>query len=79
MTKSLILASVMALSLGASAMAQEGDTQHLFDVSSRTFKGFGHVDLHLRAASPLSSVIRDAYSVQIRPLSIVPDSDGTDG
>jgi hypothetical protein len=78
MTKSLILAAVMALPLGTGvAMAQEGNAQNLFNGSPSLFNQFAHGDFATRPGSQFSAPGRGTYSVQSHRLSPAPD--GSDG
>jgi len=78
MKKSLILATVMALSLGTGvAMAQEGDAQNLYNGSPRVFNEYTHGDFATRLGTQFGGVGRGTYSVQSRQLTPAPD--GSDG
>ena len=78
MTKSLILAAAMALTLGAgAAMAQEGDAQNLFNGSPQVFNQFSHGALSTSTGWQVGGTGRGVYSVQTQKL--VPAPDGSDG
>jgi hypothetical protein len=76
MTKSLILATVMALTLGTgAAMAQ--DAQNLFNGSPGLFNEFTHGDFATRQGSLVGGAGQGTYSVQSHQVSPAPD--GSDG
>ena len=78
MTKSLILATVMALTLGTgAAMAQEGDAQNLYDGSPKVFNEIARGALATHNNWQVGAGAQGTFAVQHQKL--VPAPDGSDG
>jgi hypothetical protein len=80
MTKSLILATVMARILGTgAAMAQEGNAQNLFNGSSSLFNEFTHGDFATRPGSLVGGAGQGTYAVRSHLLTPAPDGSNGGG